>query len=220
MHPVKKSQIKILGDATRLSQVLRNLISNSLKFTPLGGKVSVKVTWTERNLIDDNGTKLLSPYDPVQYPQINCLAPTRMEGCFVVEVQDTGAGLSEEQLLRIFGEGVQFNANVLQAGQGSGLGLFITAGIVALHGGKITVTSAGLGKGTTFTVVLPVIQINDDEADSVLVNPAADPLLNSLPGIGNIISDQTATTARIKDRVLKRLLVVDDSLPNRCRCSH
>ena len=53
------------------------------------------VTWTERNLIDDNGTKLLSPYDPVQYPQINCLAPTRMEGCFVVEVQDTGAGLSE-----------------------------------------------------------------------------------------------------------------------------
>jgi hypothetical protein len=100
------------------------------------------------------------------------------------------------------------------------LGLFITAGIVALHGGKITVTSAGLGKGTTFTVVLPVIQINDDEADSVLVNPAADPLLNSLPGIGNIISDQTATTARIKDRVLKRLLVVDDSLPNRCRCSH
>ena len=53
------------------------------------------VTWTERNLIDDNGTKLLSSYDPVQYPQINCLAPTRMEGCFVVEVQDTGAGLSE-----------------------------------------------------------------------------------------------------------------------------
>jgi hypothetical protein len=53
------------------------------------------VTWTERNLIDDNGTKLLSPYDPVQYPHINCLAPTRMEGCFVVEVQDTGAGLSE-----------------------------------------------------------------------------------------------------------------------------
>jgi hypothetical protein len=94
---------------------------------------------------------------------------------------------------------------------------------VALHGGKITVTSAGLGKGTTFTVVLPVIQINDDEADSVLVNPAADPLLNSLPGIGNIISDQTATalgTTAIKDRVLKRLLVVDDSLPNRSRYSH
>jgi len=111
----------------------------------------------------------------------------------------------------------------LRVGQGSGLGLFITAGIVALHGGKITVTSAGLGKGTTFSVVLPVIQINDDEVDSILVDPAADPLLNSLPGIGNIISDQTATalgTTGIKDKVLKKLLVVDDSLPNRCRCSH
>jgi len=111
----------------------------------------------------------------------------------------------------------------LRIGQGSGLGLFITAGIVALHGGKITVTSAGLGKGTTFTVILPVIQINDDKANSILVNPSADPLLNSLPGIGNIISDQTATalgTTGIKDRVLKRLLVVDDSLPNRSRYSH
>ena len=111
----------------------------------------------------------------------------------------------------------------LRIGQGSGLGLFITAGIVALHGGKITVTSAGLGKGTTFTVILPVIQINDDKANSILVNPSADPLLNSLPGIGNIISDQTATalgTTGIKDKVLKKLLVVDDSLPNRCRYSH
>jgi hypothetical protein len=103
------------------------------------------------------------------------------------------------------------------------LGLFITSGIVALHGGKITVASAGLGKGTTFTVALPVIQINDDEADSIRVNPVADPLSDSLPRIGNSISDQTATalgTTGIKDRVLKRLLVVDDSLPNRCRCSH
>jgi len=215
MYPLKKSQIKILGDVTRLSQVLRNLISNSLKFTPSGGQVTLKVTWTERNLIGDNGNKLLSPYDPTHYPLINSLVPTRMEGCFVVEVKDTGAGLSEEQLQRIFGEGVQFNANVLQAGQGSGLGLFITAGIVALHGGKITVTSAGLGKGTTFTVVLPVIQI-----DVMRVNPVAESMLDALPGIGNVTSDQAAastalgTTGR-SGRVLKRLLVVDDSLPNR-----
>jgi len=70
---------------------------------------------------------------------------------------------------------------------------------------------------------LPVIQINDDKANSILVNPSADPLLNSLPGIGSIISDQTATalgTTGIKDRALKKLLVVDDSLPNRSRYSH
>ena len=110
----------------------------------------------------------------------------------------------------------------LRVGQGSGLGLFITAGIVALHGGKITVISAGLGQGTTFTVVLPVIQI-DDEVDSIHVDSPADSLLDSVSGIGNITSDQTVTalsTTGIKDRVLKRLLVVDDSLPNRSRYSH
>ena len=93
---------------------------------------------------------------------------------------------------------------------------------MALHGGKITVISAGLGQGTTFTVVLPVIQI-DDEVDSIHVDSPADSLLDSVSGIDNITSDQTVTalsTTGIKDRVLKRLLVVDDSLPNRSRYSH
>jgi len=150
-------------------------------------------------------------------------------------------------LQRIFGEGVQFNANELQAGivfdliypvlslswmtynysldllragQGSGLGLFISAGIVTLHGGKISVRSAGLGKGTTFTVVLPVIKINDEvggiksDFNSELSKP------DSLTGIVDPPCDQTIFTAVgatrvINSRVLKRLLVVDDSLPNR-----
>ena len=53
------------------------------------------VTWTERNLIGDNGIKLLTSYEPANYPQIKCLDPTRIEGCFVIDVQDSGAGLSE-----------------------------------------------------------------------------------------------------------------------------
>jgi signal transduction histidine kinase len=53
----------------------------------------------------------------------------------------TGAGLSPQQLLEIGAEGVQFNANQLQAGQGSGLGLFISKGICTQHGGTFQVTS-------------------------------------------------------------------------------
>ena len=77
-------------------------------------------------------------------------------GSVLIGVKDSGAGLTAEQLERICEEGVQFNANELQAGQGSGLGLFITKGIVNQHAGKLLVTSEGIGKGATFTVELPV----------------------------------------------------------------
>ena len=73
-------------------------------------------------------------------------------GTVRIAVKDSGAGLSPQQLEQICAEGVQFNANELQAGQGSGLGLFISKGIVEQHGGKLTVSSEGLGKGVTFIV--------------------------------------------------------------------
>jgi len=77
-------------------------------------------------------------------------------GTAFVAIKDSGAGLTELQLAQIGMEGVQFNANELQAGQGSGLGLFISKGIVEQHGGRLTVASEGLGKGVTFTVELPL----------------------------------------------------------------
>jgi CheY-like chemotaxis protein len=73
-------------------------------------------------------------------------------------VKDSGTGLSASQLEEICAEGVQFNANELQAGQGSGLGLFISKGIVEQHGGRLLVESEGLGKGVTFTVELPLFR--------------------------------------------------------------
>jgi CheY-like chemotaxis protein len=72
-------------------------------------------------------------------------------------VTDTGPGLTEEQQQNLFGEGVQFNPNELQAGQGSGLGLWISKEIVSLHQGTIQVSSPGIGRGSTFEVSLPVI---------------------------------------------------------------
>ena len=69
-----------------------------------------------------------------------------------IVVTDTGAGISEANLQRLFKEIVQFNPEVLQAGGGSGLGLWITSSIVQMHGGTIHAYSAGLNKGSTFTV--------------------------------------------------------------------
>ena len=65
-------------------------------------------------------------------------------GKLVVVVKDTGAGISIENQKRLFTEIVQFNPEILQAGGGSGLGLWISKGIVDLHDGNIRVYSAGI----------------------------------------------------------------------------
>ena len=87
-------------DPIKLITVFRNLFSNAIKFTKKQGRVTVRVE-----------VKTIEDIEVVE-----------------VSVQDTGAGLSQANLGRLFGEGVQFNANGLQGGGGSGLGLFISKG--------------------------------------------------------------------------------------------
>ena len=94
------SHVTLNVDPLKLATVFRNLFSNAIKFTKKHGRVTVRV---EMKTIDG----------------INMIEVT---------VKDSGAGLSAENLGRLFGEGVQFNANSLQGGGGSGLGLFITKG--------------------------------------------------------------------------------------------
>lgn len=67
-------------------------------------------------------------------------------------VTDTGCGISDANQVRLFKEIVQFNPELLQAGGGSGLGLWITSSIVQMHNGSVQAYSAGTGKGSTFTV--------------------------------------------------------------------
>jgi CheY-like chemotaxis protein len=80
-----------------------------------------------------------------------------------VTVSDTGAGMSEDQVAQLYRDGVQFNVNQLQAGHGSGLGLFITKGIVEQHGGTLAAASQGVDRGTTFTITLPLYNVPDSE---------------------------------------------------------
>ena len=77
-------------------------------------------------------------------------------GMLVIEVQDSGPGISIENQSRLFKEIVQFNPEKLQAGGGSGLGLWISKNIVDLHGGQLSVHSEGGGKGTTFRLEIPM----------------------------------------------------------------
>lgn len=80
-------------------------------------------------------------------------------GTFTIKVIDSGAGISAEDQKRVFNEVVQFNPNELQAGGGSGLGLWISKRLCDLHNGRIGLHSEGVGKGCTFYVMLPLYTV-------------------------------------------------------------
>jgi CheY-like chemotaxis protein len=153
----------------------------------------------------------------------------RRKGTFKVDVNDDGVGMSEEQLAKLFGVGVQFNVNNLQAGQGSGLGLYIARGIMHQHDGDLTASSEGIGKGATFTMTLPVYEVPDhvtpEHDQNVAVPSTIPPLLLSSSSLMNrkIESDLYSTsTVPVKFPIslpepskIRRILVVDDSNMNR-----
>ncbi len=114
----------VRGDANRLQQIFGNLFSNAVKFTPRGGRVSVKV---QRDDL---------------YVQI--------------AVSDTGIGISAEFLPYIFDRFRQADGSTTRMHGGLGLGLAIVRHLVQLHQGVIAVESPGKGKGTTFTINIPL----------------------------------------------------------------
>ena len=125
----------ITADRIKLKQILYNLISNAIKFTPEGGLVRVDVT-NEENVEG-------------RYPW----APPGLE-IVRFSVRDTGIGIGPEDKERIFDEFEQANSSFSRKYGGAGLGLALTKKLVELHGGNITVES-NLGEGSTFTFLIP-----------------------------------------------------------------
>jgi CheY-like chemotaxis protein len=122
-----------------------------------------------------------------------------------INVKDSGVGLSRDQVNKLFGDGVQFNVNDLQAGNGSGLGLYIAKGIVLQHGGTMNADSEGLGCGSTFTVTLPLYHIPDQS----LPTDALVKFDRRLPSVSEASQER-------EDRYKTlRVLVVDDAVLNR-----
>jgi signal transduction histidine kinase/CheY-like chemotaxis protein len=190
---------KVYGDASRLMQVFRNLLSNAVKFTPDGGSISIHASYCLSSgkqapcAIDDCSLQRSG------VPQESESPAGEPVGFLNLVVQDTGAGMTKDQLAALFREGVQFNAATLQDGKGSGFGLFISKGIVDLHGGTLEAASDGLGLGTTFTVTLPLYNApRNEEIAAVEATRGA----STLPHSG------------------LRLLVVDDSVSNRKLLGH
>jgi signal transduction histidine kinase len=147
----------IFADERKLKQIFYNLLSNATKFTPDGGKIIVGA-----KLITISATSTGDDY--YQYDnnrndselEKNCDDENSNNQFIEFSVSDTGIGIAQEDQQRVFAPFVQVDSSASRKYQGTGLGLSLTKKLVELHGGKITVESEGLNKGSTFKFVIPI----------------------------------------------------------------
>lgn len=122
-----ETEEKLVGDSLRLNQILSNLLSNAMKFTPSGGAVRLRVSEVSRS---------------------------EEQIVLRFEVSDTGCGIAEENYDKIFESFEQESADVTSKYGGTGLGLAIVKRFTELMGGKVWIDSR-IGEGSTFTAELP-----------------------------------------------------------------
>lgn len=190
----------IFADSTRLQQVLWNLLTNSVKFTPGGGKINVVL----KSAKTQNGENA------------------------VIKIIDTGLGIKPEFLPQLFQRFSQADSSTARTYGGLGLGLAIAKSLVEMQNGKITAESDGEGKGATFTITLPMI-VERDKAVKKNGEPAEQlkaPV--RLDGIGilavddnednrvlfSIILKSLGANVRLAESAAEALLILKDYSPN------
>jgi len=160
----------VSGDFARLQQIVWNLLTNAIKFTPKEGQVEIRLEGINGELSDD-----------LTHAQI--------------QVIDTGVGIASEFLPKVFERFRQADSTTTRSHNGLGLGLAIVRHLVELHNGTILAESPGVGKGATFTVRFPLIQENRETRPTPTEKLSGD-AANSSPLAGLkvlIVDDETDT---------------------------
>lgn len=160
----------LIGDPLRLNQIIINILSNALKFTPMGGKITLTIKEVKRK--------------------------GKIRILFIIK--DTGIGMDEEELSRIFKPFEQANMNTNIKHGGTGLGLSITKNLVELMNGSINVSSEK-GEGTQFSIELP-FEIDEDDTNNYSITD---------DNFNNLNIDEKEED--IYDFSGKRFLIVEDN---------
>ena len=170
----------LLGDELRLKQIFNNILSNAFKYTDLG---TVELSITSEDIE-------AAPNSDEEQVEL------------ILRVRDTGRGMSEDQVEKLFDEYSRFNTSANRTTEGTGLGMSITSNLLKMMNGKIEIESKP-GEGTTITVRLP-----QGRVDSVVLGKE---LVDSLH------SFRMSSTERMKRTQISRepmpygsVLVVDD----------
>ncbi|MGL4617808.1 MAG: PAS domain S-box protein, partial [Chroococcidiopsis sp.] len=191
------SKLQVSGDVTRLQQVVWNLLSNAIKFTPSGGRVEIslkEVESREQFKIQNSKFKINSKFR----------LPTPDSPKFAqIQVTDTGKGINPEFLPYVFEYFRQEDGSTTRKFGGLGLGLAIAKQIVEMHGSTISADSQGEGRGTTFTVQIPLMQ-NPRTPSDAIVEPTSQ-IINSvsLANVRVLLVDDDADTCEFLSAALE-----------------
>ena len=166
INPVLWDIGQVSGDNVRLQQIVWNLLTNAVKFTPSGGRIDIRL-----EQIDNQAQ---------------------------ITITDTGKGISPDFLPHIFESFRQEDASVTRKHGGLGLGMAIVYQLVEAHGGTVTADSPGEGKGATFTVRLPLLNVNSKENQS---SPSPEQNLD-LTGIRVLIIDDDPDSRELISMVI------------------
>ena len=151
----------VLGDRHRLRQLLTNLLTNAIKFTPAGGRIDVR-----------------------------CY---RDGGEIVVALRDTGQGIEPEFLPHIFDRFMQAGNVARPSTAGLGLGLSIVRQIADLHGGSVRAESDGVGKGSMFTLRMPLAPVQHEDGDEPATRMLPS-VRSTLDGLSILVVDDDCET--------------------------
>jgi len=166
----------VMGDITRLRQVLTNLLSNAVKFTQKG-KVTLHVKMREST--PDNH---------------------RIE----FAVQDSGIGIPMDKLNRLFNSFSQVDTSTTRKYGGTGLGLAISKKLVELMGGSIYVETHE-GKGSRFIFTILAGKVNDQSMEGIKSSTEDQHLLSGAGKLNILVADDTALNRKLVDKMMEKL---------------
>ena len=166
----------IAGDSDRLQQIIWNLLSNAIKFTPAGGRVEVKLEKLQiedvRLQISDESPNSNLPSE-ISNPKSNKSQISNLKSAITyaqIQVSDNGIGINPDFLPYVFDRFRQADSSYTRNHGGLGLGLAIVRHLVELHGGTVSVHSAGEGQGATFIVKLPIFNASTIEVNKLAIS--------------------------------------------------
>ena len=161
----------VLGDFERLQQIIWNLLTNAIKFTPKRGNVKVRLERLDAASLT-SGQPALSAEPHVE-----------------ITISDTGQGIAPQLLPHVFDRFRQSDSSSTRRHGGLGLGLSIVRQLVELHGGMVMAESPGEGEGSTFKVILPVTSAHEEPSKLEKTRPVI---------AGNAPIDQEPSLAHLR----------------------
>jgi CheY-like chemotaxis protein len=174
------TRVLIESDPVRFVQVISNVLHNAIKFSDPGGRISISAELAS----PDTGTRQVT-----------------------LRVADSGIGISSDMLPRVFDLFTQDDTTSQRSQTGLGIGLALARRLIEMHGGSIDAHSDGPGRGSTFTLRMPVAHL------AATIHATTPPVATPCAGRRVLVIDDNTAGARAMQRLVK-------ALGGECRVAH